>query len=192
MTDADRYQLLGTYWTPRVRVGRVLACEVRDADAVVAVYSDGRIPWPVGRLGGGRGHAGYIVFGDLAEAIRREPNQAVAHWFEITPSTVSMWRQALDVKRTNAGTHELRRAYGAEPWFVEVQAKGQATPWTDERRAKLSERFKGKPVAPHVAAAIRKARRKRRGYKHSAETRAKIRAADAARLASGLVPNGRA
>src|SRR5439155_811481 len=35
MIDTDRFKLLGTYRTPRVRVGRVLACEARDCDVVV-------------------------------------------------------------------------------------------------------------------------------------------------------------
>jgi len=35
MRDADRYTLLGTYRTPRVRVGRVLTCEARDCDVIV-------------------------------------------------------------------------------------------------------------------------------------------------------------
>jgi hypothetical protein len=105
---------------------------------------------------------------------------------------VSKWRTALGVGRTTAGTHRLRVGYGAEDWFAEVRAKGRATPWTEERRAKLAEQFRGQPVAPHVAAAIRNAQRKRTGSKHTAETRAKMRAAAAARLARGEVPNGRA
>jgi hypothetical protein len=32
MKDADRFRLIGTYATPRVRVGTVLSCEVRDCD----------------------------------------------------------------------------------------------------------------------------------------------------------------
>jgi hypothetical protein len=72
------------------------------------------------------------------------------------------------------------------------RAKGRATPWTEKWRRKLSAQFGGKPVAPHVAAAIRKAQRKRRVSKHTPETRAKMRAAAAARLARGVVPNGRA
>jgi hypothetical protein len=193
MRDTDRYQLLGTYHTPRVRVGRVLTCEYRDRDVVVTGYTDARIPWPHGRPRGHRGGTpGPVVYGGLAEAVRRESNQTVAHWFGVTPSTVSVWRRALEVKRTNAGTHRLRKGYGAEPGFAEVRAKGSATPWSDERRARLSERFKDKPVAPHVAVAIRKAQEKRRGTRHTPETRAKMRAAAAARLAHGMVPNGRA
>jgi hypothetical protein len=52
MRDADRYRLLGTYRTPRVRVGSVLSCEYRDDDVIVVGYSDGKIPRPVGRRRG--------------------------------------------------------------------------------------------------------------------------------------------
>jgi hypothetical protein len=172
-------------------VGRVLTCEARDCDVIVTGYSDARIPWPKGRQRGSPS-SGLVLYGALAEAVRREANQAVAYWFGVSDQTVSKWRKALGVDTTNVGTHRLRVGYGAEEWFAEVGAKGRATPWTDERRRKMSEQFKGKPVAPHVAAAIRKAQRKRLGSKHTPETRAKMRAAATARLARGLVPNGRA
>jgi hypothetical protein len=44
MRDADRYKLLGTYRTPRIRVRRVLAYEFRDCDVVVTGYAGSRIP----------------------------------------------------------------------------------------------------------------------------------------------------
>jgi hypothetical protein len=52
MKDADRFRLLRTYTTPRVRVGRVLSCEARDYDVIVTGYSSARIPRPVGRRRG--------------------------------------------------------------------------------------------------------------------------------------------
>jgi hypothetical protein len=45
MTNRDRYKLLGTYRTPRVRIGSVLPCEYRDDDVMVVGYSDSKIPW---------------------------------------------------------------------------------------------------------------------------------------------------
>jgi hypothetical protein len=192
MRDADRYKLLGTYRTPRVRVGRVLLCHVRDCPVVVTGWSAGRIPWPKGRPRGRRGRAGFVVFGALAAAVRRESNQAVAYWFGAPPSTVSKWRRALAVRAMNRGTTDLRRAYGQEEWFAEARAKGSAAPWTKRRRARMSKRFKGKSLPPRVAAAVRTAQRKRRGARHTAEARAKMRAAAARRLARGEVPNGRA
>ena len=37
MNDVDRFKLLGGYRTPRVRIGRVLFCEVRGDVIVVAI-----------------------------------------------------------------------------------------------------------------------------------------------------------
>ena len=107
MHDADRYKLLGTYRTPRVRV--VLSCEARDCDVIVTGYSDARIPWPLGRQRG-RSARALVVYGGLAEAVRRESNVAVCHWFGITPQTVSKWRKALGVEPANPGTHRLKIA----------------------------------------------------------------------------------
>jgi hypothetical protein len=70
MKAADRLKLLGTYRTPRVRVGRVLMCEARDCDVIVTGYSDARIPWPIGRRRG-KPARGLVVFGGLARAVRR-------------------------------------------------------------------------------------------------------------------------
>jgi hypothetical protein len=192
MNAADRYKLLGTYRTPRVRVGRVLTCEYRDRDVVVTGYTAARIPWPHGRPRGHRGGTpGPVVYGALAAAVRRESNQAVAYWFGITANTVSLWRRALDVRRTNPGTHRLRTGYGAEPWFARVRAKGRAARWTPERRAERSARPKQKPLGP-LGGAARKGRRRPGVIRHTPETRAKMRAAAARRLARGEVPNGRA
>jgi hypothetical protein len=192
MRDAERFKLLGAYRTPRVRVGAVLSCEARDCDVVVTAYSDGRIPWPVGRRRGSRGRGGLVVCGGLAEAVRREAGIAVAHWFGVNQNTVSLWRRALDVKRENPGTHTLRRRYGAEEWFAEVRAKAQATPWTAERRATVSARLKARRYGPQALANIRAGLRRRKYKKHPPEVRARIKAAMAARLARGEVPNGRA
>ena len=152
MKDADRFKLLGTYRTPRVRVGRRLTCEVRDCDVVVTGYSDARIPWPVGYSAEVGGRASLIVYGDLARAVRRESHQAVAHWFGVSPSVVTKWRAALGVTRTNPGSARLRAAVATDP----------------DRRQKIAEAKRGKPRPAHVVAAVRKAnrggrRRRRRG-----------------------------
>jgi hypothetical protein len=144
MTDADRYKLLGTYRTPRVRVGRVLACEARDCDLVVVEMSDARIPWPVGRRRGQSGKS-LAVFGDLARAVRTESNQAVCYWFGVTPQTVSKWRKALGVGLTNAGTHRLRSDYQQEPWAVTARGKAQAKARDPQRRRKIADAKRGKP-----------------------------------------------
>ena len=79
---------------PRVRLGQIILCEARDCDLVVVEISNARIPWPIGRRKSQSGKS-LIVFGELAEAVRRESNQAVCYWFGVTPpQTVSKWRKA--------------------------------------------------------------------------------------------------
>ena len=79
MEDSERFRLLGKYRTPRFRIGRTVFCEVR-GEMVITGMTDAPIPWPVGKKG--RGRHSLIVFKDLAKAVRRESNQAVAHWVE--------------------------------------------------------------------------------------------------------------
>jgi nucleotide-binding universal stress UspA family protein len=77
MTDADRHALLfGPYSPPEFRYGDVVICEVRGEVTLVAMTSS-RIPWPLGKRGRAKSHA---VFGNLAEAIRRD-SAAVCYWW---------------------------------------------------------------------------------------------------------------
>jgi hypothetical protein len=46
--DADRFRLLGKYRTPRVRVGRVVRCEIR-GEVEGVCFTAGPIPWPLGK-----------------------------------------------------------------------------------------------------------------------------------------------
>jgi hypothetical protein len=178
MNHADRYRRLGTYRTPRMKVGAVLSCEARDCDVMVTGYSDGRISWPVGKQREGRGPVSLIVFGALVDAVRRESNQALAYWFGVWPHAVSRWRKALGVAPNNAGTHRLRTEYGKEDWFAEARRKAATTPWMDERRRKLSTRFKGVPRPRHVMRALQAGRR---GKPHPPEVRARLSALAKAR-----------
>jgi hypothetical protein len=144
MKAADRFRLLGSYTTPCIRLGEVIACEARDCDLVVVEISDGRIPWPVGRRKGQSGKS-LVVFGDLALAIQTESNQAICHWWGVTPQTVSKWRKAFGVKWTNGGTRRLRVDYSGEPWFKRARRKAHAKANDPERRRRISEAKKGKP-----------------------------------------------
>ena len=177
MRDADRFKPLGTYRTPRVQIGRVLTCEARDCDVIVTGYSDARIPWPFGRRPRLAAKA-LVVYGDLARAVRTESNQAVCHWFGITPQTVSKWRKALSVGLTNDGTHRLRSDYTREPWAKRARRKGQAKAGDPARRAKIAAAKVGVPRPAHVIEAMRQGRT---GKAQSAEARAKMRAAHARR-----------
>jgi hypothetical protein len=84
MKDADRFRLLGYYRTPRFRYGRKVLCEVR-GEVTICGLSNAPIPWPLCTRG--RGRRSLVVFRGLARAILRESNQAICHWWGITPQT---------------------------------------------------------------------------------------------------------
>jgi hypothetical protein len=187
MREADRFKLLGTYRTPRVRVRAVLSCEVRDCDVVVTGYTDARIPWPVGYPRERGGSPAPVVYGALAQAVGRESNQAVCYWFGVTAQTVSKWRKALGVGLTNDGTHRLRSDYTREPWAVRARRKAVGKARDPDRRRKIAEARRGKKRPTHVVEAVRRAHL---GWTHTPEARAKLSAAMKER-AKVFVPNGR-
>lgn len=171
MTDADRFKLLhGPYSTPRVRLGWILHDDVRGLNVTVVDVTDARIPWPVGVPVDGRARSP-VVYGALADAVALESNQAVAHWWGVTPQTVSKWRKALDVAPVNAGTRRLKRDYSGEPLFVAAREKAHAKNGDPDRRAKIAAAKRGKPRPWHV---VRKMARSKTGSKHTPETRARM------------------
>jgi hypothetical protein len=184
MEDAERFRLLGKYRTPRFRIGRTVFCEVR-GEMVITGMTDALIPWPVGKKG--RGRHSLIVFKDLAKAVRRESNQAVAHWWSVDQLTVTKWRKTLSVGIVTAGTHRLFCDYKKEPWAIEALAKAQSKARDPERRRKIAEARRGKPRPQHVLDAMHTARR---GLKHTEETRRRMSEAHRSRgtLVPGTVP----
>ena len=142
MTDADRFRLLfGPYRTPRFHYGRVVFCEVR-GEVTVCGLSDGPIPWPLGKRGRAKS---LVVYGDLAEAVRRESNLAVAHWWGISPQTVSLWRKALGVGPVTAGTARVLRDHLAETYQNGAREIAVARSRDPEVRARMAASRKGKP-----------------------------------------------
>ena len=172
MTEDDVRRLrFGPYRTPRVKLGTVLADEVRDCDVVVCGYTDARIPWPVGKPLGGRARSP-VIYGELLRAVRTEANIAVCHWWGVTPQTVTKWRKALGVGMMTAGTTAVRSEKGGEPDILAGLAKGRLKIHDPERNEKIAAARRGKPRPPHVIEAMRKARI---GKSLSEETRAKMR-----------------
>ena len=168
MTDTDRVKLLfGPYRTSRFRLGQVVTDEARDRDVVIVGISDDRIPWPIGQPKGSRARS-LIVFDALAEAVRTKANQAVCHWWGITPQTVTKWRKALGVGRMTAGTTALKRDYFNEPWGKRARKKAHAKARDPVRRAKIAAARRGKPRPAHVVEGMRE---RMLGTKHSDETR---------------------
>jgi hypothetical protein len=151
----DRYRLLhGPYQAPRHRLGRKLFCEIYGWVAVRQV-SDGRIPWPMSRPKEG-GTPFLILCGDLVQAVRRESNQAVAHWWGVADKTVSKWRKALDVPRFNEGTLRLSAEYFAEhiPEEVRIQATLKASAPEANRKKALANA--ARPVSAKALQALRR------------------------------------
>jgi hypothetical protein len=53
MDDADRFRLIGTYRTPRFRIGQRVRCLVR-GEVIITGMTDTPITWPIGKVGRGR------------------------------------------------------------------------------------------------------------------------------------------
>jgi hypothetical protein len=107
-----RYQLLfGPYRTPRFKFGATVEDEIRGKVTIVGL-TDARIPWPLGLKGKARG---YIVYGALAQAVRRESAQAVMYWWGVSRPWVRACRRALGVGPQNEGTLQLRILYRRRP-----------------------------------------------------------------------------
>jgi transposase-like protein len=159
MDDAERFRLLGKYRTPQFRIGRIVFCEVR-GEMVITGMTDAPILWPVGRRG--RERPSLVVYKDLAKAIRRESNQAVAHWWGVHPQTVTKWRRLLGVERATEGTSRLQSEYDKEPWADAMRAKSRAKARDPERCRKISEAHRGKLKPQHVMDTMREAGRGKR------------------------------
>jgi hypothetical protein len=175
MTDGDRFKLLfDSYRSPHVAIGSVLSCEARDDDVIVVGYSEAPIPWPIGQRRG-KGARDLVVYGRLADAIRRESNQPVAYWWDVTPQTVTKWRKALDVPRANEDTHRLHHDIALEPGVAAGRAKAHAQSREPEadvgRREKIGAARRGKPRPHGMMEALAEATR---GKKLGEETRRKM------------------
>jgi hypothetical protein len=184
MTDDDRFRLLfGPYRTPVFRYGDDAFCELR-GDVILCGLTDAPIPWPTGKKRQkGPGARAIVVYGALAEAVRRESAQAVARWWGVTAQTVTRWRKALDVGPVNDGTHRLRHDYALEPWAIQARAKAQAQSGDPVRYAKIAAAKRGKPRPAHVVAAVAAAHR---GTHHTPEARRKM--SEARRLRRACLP----
>lgn len=145
MRPSIRFQLHGTYQTPRYRIGQRVKCEIRGEVTIIGTTAS-RIPWPIGRTGKS---VGLVIYGDLYRAVRAESPTAVSHWWGVNVRVVSNWRSALGIagKRTE-GSKLLRAECGRE----------------------LSKLKSGKPRAPETIAKLRMAAT---GRRQSEETRAK-------------------
>jgi hypothetical protein len=167
MRPADRCRLLGTYQTPRFRYGKTVWCEVRGEVEVVGLH-DAPIPWPVGKNGRAKS---LVVFTDLAKAVRRESEIAVAHHWGVDKQTVRKWRKALGVGRVTEGTSRRLSEHAREPAVVAGLKKAQAKSGDPARRAKLAAALRGKKMDRRVVEALAA---QRRGTRHTEGSRRKM------------------
>ncbi|HEY1378576.1 MAG TPA: hypothetical protein VGF55_17380 [Gemmataceae bacterium] len=173
MTDADRFRLLfGTYCAPRWRYGRVVMDDLRGEVTIVGMTA-GRIPWPVGKRGPAKAP---VVAAGLARALRAESAQAVAHWWGLSAQTVCLYRRALGVPRSTAGSRRLWQINCREVITPEVQARAVRAANTPEANARKGAAQRGKPLPEHL-----KKHFDRTGWVPSAETRARMSAAQKSR-----------
>jgi hypothetical protein len=166
--------LLGTYRTPRFRYGQTVRCEVNGPVVIVGI-SAAPIPWPVCKRGK---WLVPVVYRDLAKAVRREAEQAVAYWWRVGKWSVNQWRKALGVGAVTEGTSRLKRDNALVPGVAPGRAKAHAMTRDAEadaaRREKIAAARRGKARPSHVVEAMR---RGRTGKPHDEKARAKMREA---------------
>jgi hypothetical protein len=114
----------GPYRSPRVAVGDTVEC-ARFGPMVVRRWSDGPIPWPMGRAPRA-GSSSLILFADLERAVRHEPNIAVVLAWGVTISTVSKWRAALGVPTWSEGSKARAKQLAPITLTEQVRAQGRA------------------------------------------------------------------
>jgi hypothetical protein len=175
MPQVDHFKLrFGPYKTPRFRYGQTATCLMRGKVKITGL-TDAPIPWPTCQP---RSTQAIILFGALARAVRRESNQAVARAWGVSGQTVTKWRKALGVDKTE-GTTALRIEMGThEPWAKRAQKAMKATLRNPERGAKISAALRGKAKS---AVEAKRLRTLRAGHNHSNDTRRKMSAAHKAR-----------
>lgn len=106
MLARDRFKLrFAQYETPTFRYGARVWDEVCGWVKIVGL-SNGRNPWPIGK----KEQKSLAVYRGLAQALRRESNQAVAYWWGIMGQTVTKWRTAIEVPTLTKGTLALMSA----------------------------------------------------------------------------------
>jgi hypothetical protein len=96
MSEAERFHLRGIYRTPIHWIGQVVTDEIR-GEVVITGTNSAPLPWPLGRRDGGA--STLVIYRGLADALFRESNRAVAHWWGVSASAVSRWRRLLGVPR---------------------------------------------------------------------------------------------
>ncbi len=114
--QASEYLRFGPYSTPRIAIGAIVVDVIRGEVEIVRL-SESRIRWPIGKR---ERAVGPIVYGDLAIALRLETGAAIQYWWGVSFTTVTKWRKALGVPRSNPGSHII--------WRNNAKARAAALP----------------------------------------------------------------
>jgi len=155
--------------TPQFEFGDIVTDELR-GDVRIIRMTDALIQWPVGRRLDTKGGPGAIIlFAGLVDAVRQESNQTVAHWWGVTGQTVTKWRRALDVDRTQ-GDHIRSQQVGHIAYPIARPAL-LAKSRDPQRCEKIAESRRGKKRPKHVIEILRAANI---GRKPSEESRRKM------------------
>jgi hypothetical protein len=148
MHEYERVKLLGQYKTPRFKYGSVVTCAIRGKVKIVAL-TDGRIPWLKCQMP--NGPLAIILYGALADAVRRESVEAIKFWFGVGNDTVWRWRKALGVGVT-AGTSALLSRWAPETCQSDKANTEREPALRSQKRAEkiaAAKRGKPRPTACH-------------------------------------------
>lgn len=102
--DESRVLRFGPYHSPRVKVGETIQCEMRGL-VVVHDWSDrGAIMWP--RCKSGKKSA-LILCGDLVNALQHESALAVAAYWSVSLTRITVWKRCINAPARTDGTAAL-------------------------------------------------------------------------------------
>lgn len=147
----------GPYSTPLYQIGDTVFCE-RQGYVQIVGTSNGRIPWPLGRPRGKRGHSALVLYGDLTKAVRHEMGIAVKYWWGCGLNTVDAMRKALFVRGVNRGGMIRKREVARLPAVVRGREKAWSVAGAPERRAKIANAKRGVKRSPETVVKMREGR----------------------------------
>jgi hypothetical protein len=160
--------MLGSYRTPRVRIGQTVECELR-GPVIVTSIADSPIQWPWAR--GKQGRTSPVVYKDLAKALRVETGVDICKAWGIANCTVRKWRKRLGISGYTPGLIERLRQHMLGPVGRRMHRLAAPTLRSPARRAKIAASKLGKK-RPKEAVEAR--RRKLLGRPLSASHRRKL------------------